>query len=289
MPYAQSGAVRLYYEEVGSGLPIVWVHEMGSDLRQWEQQLRYFGRAFRCVAFNARGYAPSDVPKENDNYLYDRFAADIGAVMDHCGIDRAYVVGWSMGAYAALIFALRHPERIRGVVATGVGSGSPRAEHAHFQSMMAQVANLYRTQGAAHVADIIANGATRLQLKRKDPRGWAAFRDDLAGHDAEGMAMTSANYQGRRPSLEDFEAEFRALTAPVLLAVGDEDTTCVETNLWLKGILPSAGIWMAPQTGHAPNLEDPAAYNRVVQDFIDAVERGGWATAVPAQASARMT
>jgi pimeloyl-ACP methyl ester carboxylesterase len=155
MPFAQSGDVKLYYEETGAGLPIVWVHEMASDLRQWEQQLRYFGRQFRCVAFNARGYAPSDVPTGDDDYIYDHFAADIGAVMDHCGIDSAYVVGWSMGAYAALIFALRNPERVMGVVATGVGSGSPRAGHEHFKTMMGNVAALYRSQGSAHVAGVL--------------------------------------------------------------------------------------------------------------------------------------
>jgi pimeloyl-ACP methyl ester carboxylesterase len=278
MPYAPSGAVKLYYEETGQGPPIVWVHEFGSDLRQWEQQLRYFGRQFRCVAFNARGYTPSDVPTEDDDYLYGRFAADIGAVMDHCGLEQAYVVGWSMGAYASLVFALNNPGRVRGVVATGVGSGSPRAEHEAFMAAMANVAALYRAQGSAHMAGLLANGATRLQLKRKDPRGWEAFRRDLAEHSAEGMAMTALNYQGRRPSLEDFEAQLRAHAGPVLLAVGDEDAPCLDTNLWLKRILPSAGLWIAPQTGHAPNLEYPAAYNRAVHDFIDAVERGAWAT-----------
>jgi pimeloyl-ACP methyl ester carboxylesterase len=251
---------------------------MASDLRQWEQQLRHFGRQFRCVAFNARGYPPSDVPAGDDDYVYERFAGDIGAVMDHCGIAQVFLVGWSMGAYAALVFALQNPARVKGVVATGVGSGSPRAEHEHFKVMMGNVAALYRSQGAAHVAGILANGATRLQLKRKDPRGWEAFVRDLAGHSAEGMALTSLNYQGRRPSLEDFEAELRAYAGPVLLAVGDEDATCVETNLWLKQVLPAAGLWMAPQSGHAPNLEDPAAYNRAVGDFIDAVERGAWAS-----------
>lgn len=278
MPYAQSGDVRLYYEEVGTGTPIVFVHEMASDIRQWEQPLRYFGRQFHCIAYNARGYVPSDVPTHDEDYLYDRMAEDIGAVMDHLGLAEAYIVGWSMGAYAALIFALRHPERCLGVVATGVGSGSPRAETAQFRETMAGIAQLYREQGSAHVAEILATGATRVQLKRKDPRGWAAWVRDLAEHSAEGMALTCLNYQARRPSLEDFEAELQQLTVPVLLVVGDEDATCVEANLYLKRVIPGAGIWMVPQTGHAPNLEEPGLYNRVVHDFIDAVSRDSWAS-----------
>ena len=63
MPYADSGGVRLYYEEVGKGTPIVFVHEFADDLRSWEPQMRYFSRRYRCIAYNARGYPPSDVPE----------------------------------------------------------------------------------------------------------------------------------------------------------------------------------------------------------------------------------
>ena len=70
MPYIKSKGVKLYFEETGKGYPIVFVHEFGSDLREWEQQVRYFSREYRCITFNARGYPPSDVPKNfNDNIL----------------------------------------------------------------------------------------------------------------------------------------------------------------------------------------------------------------------------
>jgi len=277
MPYANSSGVKLYYEEAGAGAPILFVHEMASDLRQWEPQLRYFSRQFRCIAYNARGYLPSDVPESDDDYLYDRFVADVGAVLDHVGVERAYVVGWSMGAYAALLFGLHHPDRVKGIVATGVGSGSARADVDTFRTGVAQIAAAYREKGSAHCAEFIGNGASRLQLKRKDPRGWESFVKDLAEHSAEGMARTILNYQGKRPSLFDFENELKTMTTPVLLALGDEDVACIDTNIFLKRTIPRAGVWMAPQTGHAPNLEDPAAYNRAVHDFIDAVERGAWA------------
>jgi pimeloyl-ACP methyl ester carboxylesterase len=277
MPYASSGGVRLYYEEAGAGTPILFVHEMASDLRQWEQQVRYFSRQFRCIAYNARGYSPSDIPPNDDDYLYERFVEDVGAVLDHLGVERAYLVGWSMGAYAALVFGLRRPQRVKGIVAAGVGSGSARGETESFRTSIAALAASWREKGSATCAEFIGASASRLQLKRKDPRGWASFVKDLAEHSAEGMALTILNYQGRRPSLFDFEDEFKAMKTPVLLALGDEDHACIETNLFLKRTIPGAGVWMAPQTGHAPNLEDPAAFNRAAHDFIDAVERGAWA------------
>ena len=82
------------------------------------------------------------------------------------------------------------------------------------------------------------------------------------------------HYQGERDSIFDWEADLRKMAVPTLLAVGDEDAPCVATNVWLKGVLPNAGLWLCPRTGHAINLEEPAAFNREVAAFLSTVERG---------------
>ena len=92
--------VRLYYEETGSGAPIVFVHEFADDVRGCEPQIRYFSRRYRCVAYNARGYPPSDVPEDPERYSQDRARDDIRAVLDALGIAKAHVVGLSMGGAA---------------------------------------------------------------------------------------------------------------------------------------------------------------------------------------------
>ena len=73
--------VRLYYEEAGTGTPIVFVHEFSGDLRSWEPQLQHFSRRYRCIAFNARGYPPSDVPTRVSSYSPGLAVEDIVAVM----------------------------------------------------------------------------------------------------------------------------------------------------------------------------------------------------------------
>jgi pimeloyl-ACP methyl ester carboxylesterase len=72
--------VKLYYEEAGEGAPIVFVHEFAGDYRSWEHQLRYFGRRYRCIAYNARGFPPSDVPEGVDSYSQERARDDIKAI-----------------------------------------------------------------------------------------------------------------------------------------------------------------------------------------------------------------
>ena len=109
MSYADSNGVKLYVEETGSGYPIVFVHEFAADHREWEPQVRYFSRTYRCITYAARGYTPSDIPEEEAAYNYTHFADDIAAVMRHVGVPKAHIVGLSQGAYATLMFGFRHP------------------------------------------------------------------------------------------------------------------------------------------------------------------------------------
>lgn len=276
MPYASSKGARLYFEETGNGPPIVFVHEFGADLREWEQQVRWFSREYRCIRFNARGYPPSDVPESDDLYGYEHSADDILAVMDELGIERAHIVGLSMGAYATLHFGLRHPARALSLVAAGVGSGAPREHRAEFKEQAEAMARRFLAEGSPTIAKEMGYAGTRVQLLNKDPRGWQEFVQHLSEHSAVGSACTLRRYQALRPSLFDFEAALAACELPTLLVVGDEDDPCLETNLFLKRTMKSSQLWVVPGTGHAVNLEEPAAFNANVQAFLSAVDRGCW-------------
>ena len=273
MALVTSGGVDLYVEETGAGYPIVFVHEFASDHREWEPQVRWFSRSYRCITYNARGYPPSSVPQHPDQYGWQFAVDDLLAVIDGLDLPKAHVVGLSMGGYAVLQFALQHPERVSAVVAAGAGSGSGPAERDTWPTVAGAIAEAFRTRGMDAMADEIGGGATRIQLQRKSPRAWAEFMSHLREHSQLGMANTMARYQALRPSLYDFEDRFSALDVPVLLALGDEDGPCLETNLMLKRAIPGAGMWIHPHTGHAINLEEPAAFNAMVESFLADVER----------------
>ena len=276
MPMIQGDGVRLYAEESGSGHPIVWLHEFAADYRTWEGQVRRFSRSHRCITYNARGYPPSEVPQNDSDYTYEREREDLRAVLDSFGIERAHVVGLSMGAYTGLMFALRHPERVTSLLFASGGSGAFGDTRAAFLAEVDAAAEAMIEHGMEAAADSIAAGATRVQLQNKDRRGWEEFKQYLSEHSAVGSGRTMRNFQGGRPSLYDFEEELRHLDVPVLLAVGDEDDPVIETNIFLKRMLPRAGLWIAPRTGHGINLEEPAAFNEMAADFFSAVEAGQW-------------
>ncbi len=276
MPYADARGARLYYEETGTGDPVVFVHEFAGDCRSWEPQVRYFSRRYRCVAFNARGYPPSDVPEDQELYSQDIATDDIAAVMRGAGIGCAHIVGMSMGGFAALHFGLRYPDMARSIVVGACGYGAKPSESEQYALDSEAVAGEYEKRGAATVAEVYANGAYRLQLKQKDPRGWTEFRDQLAEHSTEGSARTMRGVQKRRPSLWHLEDGLSAMSLPVLIVAGDEDDWCLEPGIYLKRTIPTAALLIVPKTGHAVNLEEPALFNQALADFFSIVETGRW-------------
>src|SRR5256886_8078149 len=134
MPKARVNRIQLHYEEVGQGLPLVFVHEFAGDLRSWQHQMSFFCRRYRAIAFNARGYPPSDIPEDPDAYSQQQAADDIRGLLDALGIARAHVCGLSMGGYATLHFGLRHPERALSLVVAGAGYGSVPGDRAKFHA-----------------------------------------------------------------------------------------------------------------------------------------------------------
>lgn len=277
MPFITNDGVRIFYEETGTGSPILFLHEYGGDYRSWEPQVRYFSRHYRCITMCNRGYPPSDVPDQPDKYGQDLNLEDILSVIEQLDLKDLVIIGLSMGAYNGLRLALSHPNRLRALVAASGGSGSDPDGREAFRAEAQKLSEEY-LKHENMPPDGFANGPTRLQLKLKDPRGWEEFRQHLSEHPGIGAAYTLLYVQAERPSLYDFEKAFKACRVPTLLMAGDEDEACVDVNVWLKRTMPTAGLSMAPKSGHLINLEDPARFNREVTDFLAAVDHGSWPT-----------
>jgi pimeloyl-ACP methyl ester carboxylesterase len=277
MPYLTTDdGVRLYYEETGSGAPIVFVHEFAGDYRSWEPQMRYFSRRYRCVAFNARGWPPSDVPDDVARYSQARACDDIRSVLDGLNIDKAHIVGLSMGGLATLHFGLTYPSRALSLLVAGAGYGSEPGEREKFREEAVVIAAKLEKEGMATFAEAYAYGPTRVQFENKDPRGFAEFKTMLADHSAKGAANTQLGVQRERPSIFDLEDKLAACRVPMLVVTGDEDWPCLLPNVFIKRTCPSAALLVIPNSGHAVNIEEPAAFNAALADFLVQVDAGRW-------------
>jgi len=270
--------VRLYYEEVGQGTPVVFLHEYAGDWRSWEAQVRHFSRVHRCVTYSQRGYPPSDVPKDGARYSQDIARDDVLALMDSLKIDRAHVVGHSMGAYTALHVGIVAPLRCFSVTAAGCGWGStPDAKkREEMKALAAETGKMFAEEGIVAASAKYADAPMRQAFKHKDPRGYAEFARMLAEHSAEGHAYTMLNLQLKRPTLWEMEDKLKKFSVPLLIIVGDEDEPCIDGSVFLKRTAPSAGLLMIPRSGHNVPSEEPAQFNAALAELFASAEAGRW-------------
>src|SRR6516225_4498524 len=176
MPHLRTDdGIRLYYEQTGAGTPIVFVHEFAGDYRSWEPQVRALSRTHRCITYNARG--------------------DIRAVLDALNIDKAHIVGLSMGGFACLHFGIAYGQRARSLVIAGCGYGANLATRQQFADEAELSAKRFETLGIERAAEAYALGPARVQFQNKDPRGWHEFVAHLAEHSALGSANTLRGVQ----------------------------------------------------------------------------------------------
>jgi pimeloyl-ACP methyl ester carboxylesterase len=276
---------RLYYEEAGSGTPVIFVHEYAGDYRTWEMQMRFFSRAHRCITYSQRGYPPSDVPSEGARYSQDIARDDVLAVMDALKADKAHVVGHSMGAYTALHVGIHTPARCISVVAAGCGWGSSPdvKKREEMKALAAETGKMFAEEGIASAAAKYADTPMRQAQKNKDPRGYAEFARMLAEHSAEGHAQTMFNLQLKRPTLWEMEAALKKFSVPLLIIVGDEDEPCIDGSVFLKRTVPTAGLLMIPRTGHNVPTEESAAFNVALADLFAAAEADRWLAHKPSK------
>lgn len=268
--------INLYYEESGSGVPILLIHEFADDIRGWEPQIAHFGRWYRCIAYNARGFPPSDVPGAVSDYSQMRAVSDAITVLDHLGIEKAHIVGLSMGGFCALHFGLNHPDRALSLVVGGCGYGAEPGKKDQFRAEALMTAKSFAELGMDETSKRYSVGPTRVQFQNKDPRGWEAFAARLASHDATGCALTMRGVQAERPSLYDLVDDMTKLTVPTLIVSGDEDEPCLDPGLLMKRTIASSALVLYPRTGHACNLEEPELFNKSLHDFFTGVDQGRW-------------
>ena len=276
MPYIQSDGARLYYEEAGTGIPIVFAHEFSGDLWSWEKQIQHFSRHYRCIAFNARGYPPSEVPEQLSRYSHQHAVDDVAVVMRHLKVSKAHIIGCSMGSRTTLDFGLTYPRMALSRTMIGIGSGGDPRDKAAFLRQTEARARLYEEDGLAVVLQGLRVAANRMQLKRKNPRAFEDFCRRFMQHSAQGCANITRRVQGRRVSLFSMEKPLRALKVPAHVIVGDEDPGAINSGLFMKQVSPAVRLSVVPATGHLVNLEEPDLMHRLTEDFFALIESRQW-------------
>jgi pimeloyl-ACP methyl ester carboxylesterase len=274
MPKLKVSDVELYYEETGSGFPVIFCHEFAGDYRSWEQQVRHFARRYRVITYNYRGYRPSDIPSDPAAYSQEILIADMRALMERLSIKQAHVIGIATGGNVALNFAIAHPEMTKSAIVAGAGAGTVKREAwlAAGRAMAESISKI----GAEAIARSIDGAPQRQALRTKDPRAWDEFIAVIRDLSPEGAALSMLNVLATRKPVTELRDQIAALTMPVLVMVGDQDTPAFEPSLFVHQHAPHAGLAVFPITGHTLPIEEPELFNSLADQFLAAVDNGRW-------------
>ncbi|MCC7417495.1 MAG: alpha/beta fold hydrolase [Acidobacteria bacterium] len=274
MPTAAVNGIEIYYEEAGSGFPLVFCHEFAGDMRSWELQVRHFARRYRVITFNYRGYPPSSVPADEAAYAHEQLIDDLHRLLDTLGIARAHVAGLATGGNLALNFAIAHPQMVAGLVVAGAGAGTSDRER--WLAGARKFADDIERDGAEGIVANVAGAPQRVIFRDKDPRGWAQFIAMMRSFSPVGCANMMRNALMKRKPLTELRDAIAGLQMPILVMCGDQDFPAAESSRLIRDHAPFAGLAVLPMCGHTLNSEEPVLFNLLVSDFLAAVEAGRW-------------
>ena len=273
MPLANLNGIRLFYEINGSGYPLVFCHEFAGDYRSWDLQVGYFSRSYNVITYCARGYPPSDVPDAVADYSQEQSVEDLKDLLVYLDVDKAHIVGLSMGGNVALNFALTYPEMVSSMVLAGTGTGSDEPDA--FRKRVVEMSDGMRKRGMDSMAKYVY-GPARVQLQEKSPKAFNLFQEQFMEHSPIGSANTFEGVLSKRPPIFELGDRLKLIEIPTLIMTGDEDDPCINPSLFMKKNISSSGLIVFPKAGHAINLENPDLFNDSIDEFLNLVERGKW-------------
>ena len=205
----------------------MFVHEFADGLYSWEPQLRHFSRRYRCIAFNARGYPPSDVPKAVSKYSQAIATDDIANVMRHLKLRKSHIIGCSMGGLATLHFGLRYARLAKSLTVIGAGYGSDPDKRAQFLRDTEVMARRFEELGTKEAIKPYQIGPSRVQFQNKDPRGFAHFCAEFSKRSAPVPPYPARVQSEAAPDLHPGTGPAHA-HGPTHIISGDEDNNCLE-------------------------------------------------------------
>lgn len=253
------GDTEIAYDDVGSGLPVVFLHAFPLNRTMWDPQVGALVGECRCIAIDFRGLGES---KGGEPYSMDRYADDVAGVLDTLQIERAVIVGLSMGGYVAFAFWRRHQHRVRALVLADTRATADTEEAAERRRDLIEVA---KTQGSTGVANAQIAGLVGKTTRDKRPDIYDAMHRMIAQEPVDGV-IGGLHALLVRP---DSTPTCATIDVPTLVIVGDEDAiTPAKEAKKLEGSIRGARLEILKGAGHLSNVERPAAFNTVVREFL---------------------
>ena len=260
---ARVGSIDIAYDEVGDGLPIVFLHGFPHTRSLWLPQLSALAGMCRCIAPDLRGFGESTVAGP---WTMTQFADDVVGLMDELEIPNAVICGLSMGGYIAFEIWRRAPQRVRALVLADTKATADNEEAKRKRQAMIELVN---KGGSGAVADAQITGMVGKSTRERNPDLVEDLRRMMASASADGVAGALHALMSRPDSTKTLAS----ITVPTLIIVGDEDalTPPKESRAMAEEIRGSS-VQVIEHAGHVSNLERPAAFNHLLTEFAERIE-----------------
>jgi pimeloyl-ACP methyl ester carboxylesterase len=251
---AKLNGIEIEYQDGGQGSPVLLGHGYSATGRMWDGQRAALGDRYRIVSWDMRGHGQSESPDDPTRYSTALTVADMHALLQHCGIERAVVGGLSLGGYMSLAFYLAHPDMVRALVICDSGPGYRNAE--------ARAA--WNTRAHERAAELESKGLDALAGRSREMR-------EAMGHhrSAQGLARAARGMLAQQDSA--VIDSLPSIRVPTLVIVGDRDQPFLAPCEYMAKKIPGARLEVIPDAGHSCNLDQPASFNRVLAGFLQSL------------------
>jgi pimeloyl-ACP methyl ester carboxylesterase len=256
MASAALNGITIDYDAAGRGPAVLLTHGYSATGKMWDPQRPALAPRYRLVTWDMRGHGQTIASDDPQQYSAAMTVGDMRALLGHLGIARAVIGGLSLGGYMSLAFYRRHPDMVRALVICDSGPGYRNAD--------ARAA--WNLRAHERAAEIEARGVGVLGGRSREAREAATRHRSAQGlaHAARGMlTQEDATVIDSLPAIQ----------VPTLIVVGDRDGDFIAPCEYMAKKIPSARLEVISDAGHASNLDQPEAFNRVLVDFLDGLPR----------------
>jgi pimeloyl-ACP methyl ester carboxylesterase len=251
---ATLNGIAIEYQDGGQGSPVLLGHGYSATGRMWDGQRAALGDRYRVISWDMRGHGQTESPDDPAQYSTPLIVSDMRALLVHCGVERAVVGGLSLGGYVSLAFYLKHPEMVRALVICDSGPGYRNAE--------ARAG--WNARALERAAELERKGLEALAGRSREMREAMGHHRSAQGlaHAARGMLAQDG------PEVID---GLGTIKVPTLIIVGDQDRPFIAPCEYMAKKIPGARLEVIAGAGHSSNLDQPAAFNRVLGDFLQSL------------------
>ena len=269
MPTANVNGIDIYYESHGNGFPLVFAYGIGGNTTEWEPQIPAFSQSYRFIVWDPRGHARTESPPNADHYSQEIFAQDLECLLDHLGIEQAYVGGQSMGGGIATRFTILHPQRVAALLIIDSFSASGLETPPENRRMREEIIRLTETEGMLAVAEY--------SMKNNPNISRTAALGKEQEHRIRQMylALNPVGYAHSTRMILNavFDASLlEEIEVPTLVLAGQEDGALPACR-FIHDKIEGSQLVVIPDAGHLSNLDQPAAFNRAVLEFLASVDQ----------------